>query len=153
MTPVLQTPDHPVGNCLQAAIASVLDLSLEGVPDFASTKKFKTNRRWVSDIARWAAERGLGFVYHRKTKLGRLIHPALNNVWVVAIGDTDRNPQDKSKHAVVCRINTTFKYRRNGDSEETIHFHYVHDPAGGDDFLTKITGYLFFVPTSGATSR
>lgn len=61
MTPVKQTilgrgPDHgePCGNCMQAAIATILDLPLEEVPHFLQSYE----DIWWANMQAWLATRG-----------------------------------------------------------------------------------------------
>lgn len=63
MSEVTQTilagdPDGTVGNCMQAAVASLLDLPLEEVPHFCAFPD------WLGYLAIWSAQRGWA-VRHR----------------------------------------------------------------------------------------
>lgn len=64
MTPVRQTlfsnpddPDAPPGNCLQAAVASLLDLPLDEVPHFVGID-VAGGLHWWTHMRRWFRERG-----------------------------------------------------------------------------------------------
>lgn len=57
MKPVDQTRfGNPGGNCFQAALASILELSLDDVPDFCN-QNWEGN--WASDLNDWLYDRGL----------------------------------------------------------------------------------------------
>lgn len=61
MKPVKQTKAGPDGNCFQAAIASLLELPLEAVPDFVGiwdTGPTKKTPAWLREFGSWAAKRG-----------------------------------------------------------------------------------------------
>lgn len=53
-----QIPGVP-GNCLQAAVASLLDLDLDDVPHFI------THDDWLRHLADWGRERGYLIVYRQ----------------------------------------------------------------------------------------
>lgn len=56
MKPVKQTDtSRETGNCLQAAFASVLELELDEVPDFANMDE----DTWWFDLQRWFEERNI----------------------------------------------------------------------------------------------
>lgn len=66
VTPVHQTifatgdPDSPVGNCLQAAIASLLDLPIDDVPHFVGDDAATDgDLHWWTQWRRWCTARGL----------------------------------------------------------------------------------------------
>jgi hypothetical protein len=67
MHPVTQTimagnDDGIPGNCLQAAVASLLDLELEAVPHFA------LHDDWLERLVAFAADRGYRVVYASPTE-------------------------------------------------------------------------------------
>jgi len=128
MTPVFQTGP----NCLQASIASVLDLALNEVPNVGMNGR-SSNLNWLRDLRRWTKKRGLGvLIFFTSTGI-----PALYDSWVVAVGKTPRG--GSQDHAVVCKATTRGK---------TVTFDYVHDPSGTEEFLTDIDYCL--VLTQGA---
>lgn len=53
---ILHTQDGPPGNCMQACVASVLELPLEEVPHFCA------DNRWPFNFHEWLNERGLFFL-------------------------------------------------------------------------------------------
>ena len=58
MIPIDQTKLHSeiqTGNCFQAAIASIFELSIEDVPEFLGKK-------WWFDFLEWAASKGMDIV-------------------------------------------------------------------------------------------
>ncbi len=53
MKPVFQTRFSPNGNCFQAALASVLELPIEQVPDFCNQYKWD----WGQQTQKWLVEK------------------------------------------------------------------------------------------------
>ena len=61
MKPIMQTIfKPPLGNCLQATIASVFELSLNDVPNFAEYFNFDDpdDRKWDDKFQEWLASKG-----------------------------------------------------------------------------------------------
>lgn len=88
MTPATQTilfEEGSVvqGNCLQAAVATILDLPLEAVPHFA-----QFGRRWFDALAMYASSQGRQIVKHQSAPADQV---------VLAFGDSPRGV----RHAVV----------------------------------------------------
>jgi hypothetical protein len=123
-------------NCLQAAIASVLEIPLKEAPNVACLPSGSVNKNYMEDIVRWAKRRGLGVVHFWWTDKVRLVIPSLFDVWVVAIGHNKNCEHDES-HAVVCRALTE-------DGEVSLTFE--HDPARTKLFVDPIEHCFFFVP-------
>ncbi len=65
MKPVMQTRFGDEGNCLQAAIASLMELPLDGVPDFVE-------RDWWGTLQRWLHPMGLYPIIVRAGSGGRV---------------------------------------------------------------------------------
>jgi hypothetical protein len=130
--PVYQDPAHPQGNCLQAAIASVLELPLEDVPDFAN-RNGEENPNWLVDICDWSLGRGIGFAhFDREQGL-----PILNNIYCIPYG---KSPRSEESHAVV-GLATSIRLEDGWE----INIEYVHDPVGRPDWLDgKPLGYMIF---------
>lgn len=77
-------PQGRIGNCLQAAIASALDLPLDQVPHFAE------HPHWQREMANWALGHGYTVLYS----------PTVDGIPLgVAYGPSPRAPS----HAVVVR--------------------------------------------------
>ena len=92
MTEVAQTillndPSGRPGNCLQAAVASLLDLELDAVPHFA-----ESTGDWWQDMEMFAQEHG-----YTMTQFGPSHEPP---VFGLAFGFTNRSSE---RHAVVYR--------------------------------------------------
>jgi hypothetical protein len=123
---------HPTGNCLQAAVASVLDLPLHGVPDFSGEDGM--SKEWLEDMVKWAKERDLGVVVF-DTNQEPL--PALHNVWVVAVGHTQRNGRllEDDTHAIVAKADTA-----DGNLALTME----HDPHPSQAFIEAVKFVIFF---------
>lgn len=60
MKPVDQTLFGDEGNCMQACIASVLELPLDDVPNFMALHR--AGKSWTHTLRDWLAERGLAYV-------------------------------------------------------------------------------------------
>jgi hypothetical protein len=92
MSEVTQTilhddPQGRIGNCLQAAVASLLDLPLDDVPHFAE------HGDWLERLVAWAADRNW---------LVRHARPDVAVPFGIACGPSPRGVQ----HAVVMRAGT-----------------------------------------------
>ena len=126
MTPVRQTifvADHPkgYGNCLSAAIASILDLPIGEVIDTTSDEVRDTG--FWGPIYRWLAAHGWR-VEHCGVGDQRL-----SGVYSIGYGPS---PRGKFSHAVVCK---------NGVM--------VWDPHPSDDGVLRITHHDLLVPADG----
>ena len=68
MIEVYQTKfGQPGGNCLQACIASILELKLDDVPDFCNQKPYQN---WFGRFCEWLYTQGLGAAYTVTSSLG-----------------------------------------------------------------------------------
>lgn len=117
------------GNCLQAAVASMLDLPLEGVPHFAIYAD------WWSAMRRWLREaRGMDWAYvafpvsgdqgdwwDRYAELGR------ENGWHVLLGGP--SPRGPFSHVVVGNVDLEL----------------VHDPHPSRDGLVSVEDAIVLV--------
>jgi hypothetical protein len=117
VTPVYQTiGGYPYGNCLQACIATVLDLPLAEVPHFADGDP--TADVWWSAIREWALPRDI------------------NPCWI------DPEKPDEA-HLVQLLMDMKLPYLAVGPSPGGNYGHcvvmqegrYVHDPSGRDCYL------------------
>ena len=114
MKPVYQTRfGFPCGNCFQAVLASMLELELEQVPDFAEYMALGT-RAWWNVFETWSGEFGL---FPFELEINCQNHQALKaipkgqEVWLV--GNSPRGP---FLHAVV------------GIHKGDLTFDVIHDP-------------------------
>ena len=91
MTPVEQTILGPQGNCFSACVASILELSIEEVPDFDDSAGW---RHWFSEWQRWLAGRNLSIhcARHDERYPRPLGYAILQARW----------PDDGGYHHVVC---------------------------------------------------
>jgi hypothetical protein len=130
MKPVQQTTFAPrvegasTGNCLAAAIASVLDLPLDAVPNFAAIE----GDAWWENLQRWLSDRGLGCV------CVSLNAPSLDQggwAWTLADGQwvllNGKSPRGDWKHVVVGEVVL--------DGDGTASLQYRHDPHPDGSFL------------------
>lgn len=127
MTPVYQTT---VNNCLTAAVASLLDLPLEAVPDWWPL----TGSSWLKAIVDWADSRGLGVCYFDLKN--RKDWPILANHHVIVAGDTSRS--NEYFHAVIAHAIWD-------ETSGTTRLDFIHDPYKRGDFISQPDHCLFFV--------
>lgn len=120
MKPVHQTTFRPsegdgAGNCLAAALASVLELALDEVPNFSAIEG--ENREWFRAMEAWLRERGYGLgVWYLAD------NPAYYTSEGVPLLVTGKSPRGDWNHTVVCVT--------RGDQ-----LVYEHDPHPSGDFL------------------
>lgn len=131
MTPVFQTTQT---NCLSAAVASVLDCSLNEIPYWGNL----IGMDYLRTIAKWAIDQGLGFCFFDLKN--RLEWPVLANHYVIVAGDTSRSKE--YFHTVVARTVWTGEKTR---------LEYVHDPYEYGDYIRNPDHCLFFIPKNGVT--
>lgn len=117
MIPVAQTTFRPsegdgAGNCFQAALASVMELPLDDVPNFAGFPR----ATWQEELDAWLAARGLALL-PLETRRGMPWVPA--GSWVLIVG---RSPRGDFAHCIV------------GHVEEGM-FAYAHDPHPSRAFI------------------
>jgi hypothetical protein len=119
MKPVFQTRFDVGGNCYQAALASLLELPLEAVPDpsAAMLRSAEDGSDWMAEVTQWLRDRGLGHACwpsvqydagtgHRRAE----VPPARANVVVFTTGVKPagwsllggRSPRGPYGHSVVC---------------------------------------------------
>jgi hypothetical protein len=58
MTPVMQTRFGRQGNCFEACIASLLDMSIERIPDLAA---YDDDGEWMGRLNEWLSKMGLAY--------------------------------------------------------------------------------------------
>ena len=105
----------PNGNCFQACVASVLELSLEKVPHFCN----EANPKWLIELEEWLRPLGLAPLMVQGKGC-----PTLDNVYSLAGGPAQRG----NKHEVVYFGNTM-----------------IHDPHPDRSGLEKVEDFIFFV--------
>jgi hypothetical protein len=118
MTPLDQTvfatddPAGPVGNCLQAAIASLLDLPLDAVPHFVGDDVATGGEmHWWTQWRRWCIDCGLTVCDAVEPEPGELY---------LGGGPSPRDPEHRSHVAI---------YRDGG---------LIHDPYPGGTGVVKV---------------
>lgn len=119
MKPVDQTEDGFWGPCLRACVASLLELPIEEVPDFAADH----GSRWFRELVRWGERKSLHMVCVATETLITNVHP--NNLYWIAIGDSVR----KHRHSVICQSNVL-----------------VHDPHPSRAGLVQLEDALIVIP-------
>lgn len=134
MRPSYQTKDHPTGDCFRAAIASLLEMRTEDVPDFTALSDVPSEERphyteWYIELQRWLNKIGLQMI---EVQLGqRAWVPIPNGVLVIFLGE---HKTENRMHAIVGRC--------IDDLMEP-----VFDPAGGEELPFKeIDAVCFLVP-------
>lgn len=132
MTPVNMTRfGHGNGNCMQAAVASVLDLPLDEVPNFSDAEE-----RWFIETDEWARSRGLGLIHVGKPESVAFmaLHCHAVGLWTVAESENEC-------HAVVMWFEST----PNADGTWSWKSPVVHDPHPLGLTLTDLREVIFFV--------
>lgn len=83
MTPVFQTKFGPEeGNCFRSCVASILDVTLEDLPEF--TPKDGQNHEWRVILNTWLLERGLSYSEFRYYTFDKSLLPDMG--FYIAIG-------------------------------------------------------------------
>lgn len=118
MKPVDQVENGCWGPCLQACVASILELPLESVPNFSTH-----GPRWFRELVRWCEQKELHAVVVSTTSLVSNVYP--HNLYWIAIGDSVR----KHRHSVVCQSNVV-----------------VHDPHPSRAGLLNLEDALIVMP-------
>jgi hypothetical protein len=132
MTPVRQTlfEDHN-SNCLQAALASVLDRPITDVPNFCEVLPDTENpdvvEGWFLNVKRWLDSIGYGVIYVCAEDQKFIA----TDFYCVACG---ASPREGKKHAVVGRFVTT------DESVDSITWELklYHDPHPSNGFLKAL---------------
>jgi hypothetical protein len=94
MKKVMQTRFADGGNCLQACLASILEIPLERAPDPSNS-----GHPWVDVLSRWLNRRGWGVVHFDAQAPGRNLCLDLGDAFVIACGKTTRSKT--RRHAVL----------------------------------------------------
>ncbi|OPY78311.1 MAG: hypothetical protein A4E65_02334 [Syntrophorhabdus sp. PtaU1.Bin153] len=58
MTPVMQTKFGAIGNCFEACLASLLNMSIERVPNFGA---YGDEGDWMAEVNEWLSQMGLAY--------------------------------------------------------------------------------------------
>ena len=118
MKPVFQTIyGDGVGNCFPACIASVLEIDLEGIPNFCTVYK----SRWQGELNKWLHQFGLGSL----TVAFQDDFIPIQKGWCLAAGPCG---PEGVMHSVVMKD-----------------MKMVHNPHEGWGELDEIVDYTFFV--------
>jgi hypothetical protein len=116
------------GDCLNACIASILEMKLEDIPSF---NLIQDNDGWWNSVQEWAKSIGFQLLYLPLNEY-TTIFPMLADIYCILIGPTENgNP-----HAVV-------GYCRGG--KRVLDFMIIHDPFDKDG-IEKVDAILFLVP-------
>jgi hypothetical protein len=116
------------GNCLQACVASMLEVSLDQVPNFA-----KYGECWfvrLREYLRYWGLDGLYVSYPQEEQLQQMV-PQVTAIAIIPVKDAGENDY----HAVI-----------------TNHTQIIHDPnPNGVDLVMDVTtwNFLYFIPVSG----
>jgi hypothetical protein len=126
------------GNCLQAAVASILECGIEDVPDFNMS-----GIGWFEEMTEWAMKEGHGLAWAHENFWRKHL---LINAWCIGIYDVEGTTE---KHALVCKavldeINTT---DRHDSKEWNWLVEVVHDPNVKNPPRTFIKELLFIIPS------
>lgn len=128
------------GDCFAACLASVMEISLDEVPNLCAEEMDADGSTWMERTVEWLQSRGWGFVYFPYAQTGVL--PA--GCWVIAGGSTSR--ADES-HAVVGRVELGERTPIMVDGKPGWNWAwqlwYVHDPHPSGWFLDGDPDNLF----------
>lgn len=128
MTPFMQTKfGKGQGNCLQACVASILDLSLKHIPDFN-----KEGMEWFVSLVKWCDANNVGVLYLPGPSVPACI---LANFYLIATYKVAESVDEE--HAVVCRADYDLK-------KEWV-VNVVHDPNPKAYTLTELTGLIALI--------
>jgi len=136
MIPVYQTRYGPRkrdkdlgGNCFQAALASILELTLEEVPDFCNIYSIETEE-WYSQYITWLNKKGLTSLTFALTKDWNLKHLNLKDCYLLVTGKN----KNGVNHCVIYR-NAQPIHNPNrkcgGIKPETVDIIFPLNPCGG----------------------
>lgn len=129
MRPMFQTQFGPRGNCMSAALASILELPLESIPNFYDAGP--TERDWHNALKRWLM--GIGYALI-EVPIGENGHGAFHwGGYAIASGPTQR---ENGWHATVWHDGKI-----------------VHDPHPDGSGLTKLETLEFLYPLNPAACR
>lgn len=133
MKEVLQTRfGRPGGNCYQAAMASLMNVSLEEMPDFCNIGD--DARGWFSRVSNWCIERGLAAIY---INLKTPPYPTLiEGLCILGVRLKHHAADDTMLHAVVGRAKLV------GDEWR---YNVVHDPHPEKPEIAEVTDLMFVV--------
>lgn len=111
------------GDCLPCAIATVLDLSYEEVPEFAKPHdgEARSSARQSQEMHDWLADRGLTLRYVHPWELRAADHPQR---YVIGTGLTVRG----TNHAVVCDLAAPIERRPDAHGVPRNFMRVAHDP-------------------------
>jgi hypothetical protein len=140
MKPVLQTEFGPGnGNCLSACIASILEIPVSDVPNFAREGLDADGTRWIQRLGNWLAARGWGFIHMLWDS------PSIPfNCYVIAMG---RVSYSDERHAVVASPRMgLIEDGEGGRIRQFFSLDDVFDPHPGGTFLSETEELLILVP-------
>lgn len=106
MKPIMQTilkPPH--GNCLQACLASILELTLDDVPNFCSTD-LGPAEEWCQRMQQWLNdEYGMGWMPVLPSDQGEATYPEGTSIgYPLGLSiKTGKSPRDDWQHCCVAR--------------------------------------------------
>jgi len=120
MKPIMQTKFNEDGNCWQAAVASLLEIPLEAVPDFSNKANPNRQTDWFTHFSHWLFDEFSMFVwiYNPEREI-----PAFH----ILAGESPRG----FSHAVVARKDEI-----------------IHDPHPEGGGLVKLEERYLFFPLS-----
>jgi len=114
------------GNCLQACLASILEIPLRTAPD-----PCHSGHPWIDALSVWLNRRAWGVVHFDSRDPRRRFCLEFDTAWSIAIGKTSRSKN--LRHAVV--------YHNGG---------LVHDPLPKGNGLSKVEAFLILFPLNPA---
>jgi hypothetical protein len=138
MKPVFQTKfGLGNGNCLQAAVASVLDCELGEVPDFNMS-----GIGWFEEMTEWAFNEGHGLLWAEAKRWDKHL---LLNAWVILIYSVEGYEEH---HAVVgkCVLDEIEPTDRHDSKVWHWRADVIHDPNPQKPKRSNVEELLFLLP-------
>jgi hypothetical protein len=139
MKPVFQNKfGHEQGNCLQAAVASILERNIDDVPDFNMS-----GIGWFEEMYEWAIKEGYGLLWADERFWNKHL---LLNVFAIGIYEVEGTTD---LHAVVCKsvLDEIRTIDRHDQKEWRWRMDVVHDPNPNNPPRTFIKEILFVIPS------
>ena len=137
-------PDDETGDCLAACVASIMELTLDEVPDFCSLP-VKARKSWVQQMDEWFEARGWGIVYTDKVDP----YPSIHNCTTI-INLRNPEPFQHMVHSVVGEVGKKTYKRLKGSDAVMIQesFKIIHDPHPNSLLTAQhtIVGFYFLIP-------
>lgn len=142
MKPVFQDKfGEKDGNCLQACVASIMEVPLESVPHFCLLAEGEgESRDWFQIFSDWCVEQEVGMIF-----IPAVYPVCIANVYAIASFDVKGS---NIPHAVVVRCH--YDAKRTGEGHAAWWYEIVHDPDPGSPFI-RVIDFTVLIPSKKGT--